>query len=125
MRSNTQIMRKPIIAANWKMNKGPQETEDFFQAFFKQLGHDKLGCEVVVAAPFVSLPKAVESVSGKQGVQISAQNVSDQDSGAYTGEVNVKMLKELFLSYVIIGHSERRTLYGETDDGWFERYSRS
>lgn len=111
-------MRKAIIAANWKMNKGPQETEEFFNGFFKQLGNERVNCEIVVAPPFVSLAKAADCTNGKggkEGVQLAAQNVSDQDSGAFTGEVNVKMLKELFLSYVIIGHSERRSLYGETD----------
>jgi len=108
-------MRKPIIAANWKMNHGPKETEAFLSSFTAKL--DKLTdqVDVVIAPPFVSIPAAVAALSSNSGVAIAAQNVSDQDSGAYTGEVSTMMLKELYVRYVIIGHSERRTLYGETN----------
>ncbi|MBK1853377.1 triose-phosphate isomerase [Verrucomicrobiaceae bacterium 5K15] len=111
-------MRKPIIAANWKMNKGPRETEDFLNTFAGQPGKlDGLTgqADVVIAPPFVSLPAAVASLNSASAVAIAAQNMSDQDSGAYTGEVSAMMLKELYVRYVILGHSERRTLYGETD----------
>ncbi|MCP5538143.1 MAG: triose-phosphate isomerase [Akkermansiaceae bacterium] len=111
-------MRKPIIAANWKMNKGPHETEDFLNAFIGQPG--KLDgitsqVDVVIAPPFVSIPAAMGSLSSSSAVSLAAQNMSDQDSGAFTGEVSAMMLKELYVRYVILGHSERRTLYGETD----------
>jgi triosephosphate isomerase len=108
-------MRKPIIAANWKMNKGPSETEDFLNNFLSTIGKATDKCDVVVAPPFVSIPAAAKLLASHD-VSIAAQNVSQYDSGAYTGEVSVMMLKELYVPYVILGHSERRALYGESDE---------
>ncbi|MFK7911708.1 MAG: triose-phosphate isomerase [Akkermansiaceae bacterium] len=108
-------MRKPIIAANWKMNKGPRDTEDFLNTFSGKLDNLTDEADIVVAPPFVSLAAAVAALSSNSSVSIAAQNVSEQDNGAFTGEVSTMMLKELYVRYVIIGHSERRTLYGETD----------
>ena len=108
-------MRKPIIAANWKMNIGPKEAEDFLSTFTSQLDNITDEADVVIAPPYVSIPAAVSALHSNSGVSIAAQNVSEHDSGAYTGEVSTMMLKELFVRYVIIGHSERRTLYGETN----------
>lgn len=108
-------MRKPIIAANWKMNKGPKEAEDFLSTFSGKLDNLTDQADVVIAPPFVTIPAAVASLNSNSDVSISAQNVSEQDKGAFTGEVSTMMLKELFVRYVILGHSERRTLYGETD----------
>jgi len=108
-------MRKPIIAANWKMNIGPKEAADFMTSFAGALGNLTDKADVVVAPPFVSIPAAVAALPSNSAVAISAQNVSEQDNGAFTGEISTMMLKELFVRYVILGHSERRTLYGETD----------
>ena len=108
-------MRKPIIAANWKMNIGPKEAEDFLSTFTSQLDNITDEADVVIAPPYVSIPAAVSALHSNSGVSIAAQNVSEHDSGAYTGEVSTMMLKELFVRYVIIGHSERRTLYGDTN----------
>ena len=108
-------MRKPIIAANWKMNKGPRDTEDFLNTFSGKLDNLTDEADIVVAPPFVSLSAAVATLSSNSAVSIAAQNVSEQDNGAFTGEVSTMMLKELYVRYVIIGHSERRTLYGETN----------
>jgi triosephosphate isomerase len=108
-------MRKPIIAANWKMNKGPRDTEDFLNTFSGKLDNLTDEADIVVAPPFVSLAAAVAALSSNSAVSIAAQNVSEQDNGAFTGEVSTMMLKELYVRYVIIGHSERRTLYGEID----------
>ncbi len=107
-------MRKLIIAANWKMNKGPQETEAFLTEFNTLLQSETDQVDVVISPAFISLPKAQELLANT-AVGLSAQDVSDQDSGAYTGEVSVSMLKEVGAEYVILGHSERRTLYGDTD----------
>lgn len=108
-------MRKPIIAANWKLNKGPSDTEDFIASFENRLSDLPKGVDIVIAPPFVSLPKATELLAQSK-VRVSAQNMSDKDSGAYTGEVSAFMLKEIFVNYVILGHSERRSIYGETDE---------
>jgi triosephosphate isomerase len=113
--------RKPIFAANWKMNMGSSETEDFVKSFLSKLQGEDYPCEIVIAPPFVSLPKLADllhnanAVQNAHAIQIAAQNCSQFDSGAYTGEVSVLMLREFYVHYVIIGHSERRSIYGETD----------
>ena len=110
------MTRKLIFAANWKMNKGPQETEDFVKSFVSTIKSEDLACDKVIAPPFVSLPKLADLLhEGNPGIQISAQNCSQFDSGAYTGEVSALMLRELHVKHVILGHSERRSIYGETD----------
>ena len=108
-------MRKPIIAANWKMNIGPKEAEDFLSTFAGKLDNITDSADVVIAPPFVTIPAATEALHANSAVSIAAQNVSEHDNGAYTGEVSTMMLKELYVRYVIIGHSERRTIYGETN----------
>jgi triosephosphate isomerase len=113
--------RKPIFAANWKMNKGASETEDFIKSFLSKIQGQNFACEIVIAPPFVSLPKLADLlhtasvVQNAHAIQIGAQNCSEYDSGAYTGEVSVLMLREFFVHYVILGHSERRAIFGETD----------
>ena len=113
--------RKPIFAANWKMNKGPSETEDFVKSFLSKLQGQDFPCEIVIAPPFVSLPRLSEMLhnanagQNAHAIQIAAQNCSQFDAGAYTGEVSTVMLRELLVHYVILGHSERRAIYGETD----------
>ena len=97
------------------MNKGPAETEDFLNGLVSKIGKATDKCDVVISPPFVSLPAATQLLSSHD-VSVAAQNVSQYDAGAYTGEISVMMLKELFIPYVIIGHSERRAIYGETDE---------
>jgi len=115
------MSRKPIFAANWKMNKGVSETEDFVKAFLSKSQGLNLPADIVIAPPFLSIPKLADllhnSTPGKNAhaIQIAAQNCSEYDSGAYTGEVSVMMLREFFVHYVILGHSERRSIFGETD----------
>jgi triosephosphate isomerase (TIM) len=107
--------RTPIIAANWKMHMTPQETEDFLRPFAR-LVPEKCPVEIVVAPPFVSLTKAVEVLKAarEERVLVSAQNMSQHPSGAYTGETSARMIKECGATHVILGHSERRSLYGES-----------
>jgi len=115
------MTRKPIFAANWKMNMGASATEDFVKSFLSKIQGQNFPCEIVIAPPFVSLPKLADllhtATAGQNAhaIQIGAQNCSQYDSGAYTGEVSVLMLREFFVHFVILGHSERRAIYGETD----------
>lgn len=106
-------MRKPIIAANWKMHMTPQETEEFLRAFMR-LVPDKCPVQVVVAPPFISLPKAGEMLRN-DNIELAAQNMSQHPAGAYTGEISARMIKDVGCQHVILGHSERRSLYGETN----------
>jgi triosephosphate isomerase len=108
------MSRKTVIAANWKMNMTPSETAGFLDSFLKTFPAPT-AVEIVVAPPFVSLPKAAELLAGQSAVGLSAQNMSHEKSGAFTGEVSAAMLQEVGCQYVILGHSERRSLYGEDD----------
>ena len=105
-------MRNVCIAGNWKMNMTPSEGAAFAKALAEAVKDASV--RVVVAPPFVTIASVVDAVKGSS-IEVGAQNMSDQLSGAYTGEVSAPMLKEIGVSVVILGHSERRALYGETD----------
>jgi len=107
-------MRKKLIAANWKMYKNPEQTKEFFRDFMPLVsGHDR--DEIAVCPPFIDLPAAVESAKGSD-VGIGAQDMYWEKEGAYTGEISTGMLLAVGCSHVIIGHSERRQYFGESDD---------
>ena len=105
------MTRKPVIFGNWKMNKTPKEAEAFITAVDPYLTGAE-GADYGVGVPFVDLDVCVKNA---KTLKIAAENCNEKDSGAYTGEVSVPMLKEIGITYCIIGHSERRQYYAETD----------
>ncbi|SFD95806.1 triosephosphate isomerase [Lentibacillus persicus] len=107
-------MRSKVIAGNWKMNKGLSEAEQFADSVKGNLPKDD-NVEAIVCAPFPFLP-ALVSKAKSSNLKVGAQNMHFEDSGAYTGEVSPAMLKDLGVTHVVIGHSERREHFAETDE---------
>jgi triosephosphate isomerase len=106
--------RKPLLAGNWKMYKTPSETAAFFNQF-KPLVAASTHCDIVICPPFVDIPAAVEAAQGSH-IAIGAQNLHWAREGAYTGEVSGAMIRSAGAQWVIIGHSERRQYFGETNE---------
>ncbi|MCL2249549.1 MAG: triose-phosphate isomerase [Oscillospiraceae bacterium] len=107
-------LRKTVIAGNWKMNMLASDVETFASGLTSLISGFKSWCDVVICTPFVNLPAAAEAFKGSD-VGVGAQNMSQFESGAYTGEVSTAQLSDVGTEYVIIGHSERRQYFGETD----------
>jgi len=107
-----KAVRKAVIAGNWKMNKTPTEAKALIEEMKPLVaGAD---CDVVLCVPAIDVPAAVEAAKGSN-IHIGAENVHFKESGAYTGEISAAMLKDAGVEYVVIGHSERRTYFAETD----------
>jgi len=113
-------LRKTIIAGNWKMNILASEVKAYKDELMPLIPGYKSWCDAVVCTPFVLLPTAI-LVFNNTGVGVGAQNMSQFESGAYTGEVSASQLTDIGTEYVIIGHSERRQYYGETDESVNEK----
>jgi triosephosphate isomerase len=107
-------MRKKIIAANWKMNMTLSESDSFLDSFLLEVEEEKR-VDLVIVPPFTALARVSERLNKVSNVRLGAQNMHFEKSGAYTGEISAEMLRELFVRFVVLGHSERRTLFGETD----------
>jgi triosephosphate isomerase len=108
-------MRKKIVAANWKMNMTQVESGRFVESLLLDLG-DISDVEVVIIPPFTAIVKVTESLGKAQNIKVGAQNMYWERSGAFTGEISAPLLRDLFVRYVVLGHSERRALFGETDE---------
>jgi len=108
-------MRKKIVAANWKMNMTQAEAGRFVESLLLDLG-DISDVEVVIIPPFTAIAKVTESLGKAQNIKVGAQNMYWERSGAFTGEISAALLRDLFVRYVVLGHSERRALFGETDE---------
>jgi triosephosphate isomerase len=108
-------MRKKILAANWKMNLTHVEAESYMHTLLGEIGEvDDI--EIVMIPPFTSIPALAQISEKAPFIRLGAQNMHWERSGAYTGEISATMLRALFVKYVVLGHSERRTLFGETDE---------
>ena len=108
-------MRKKIVAANWKMNMTQGESARFVESLLLDLG-DIRDVEVIIIPPFTAIPKVTELLEKAQNIKVGAQNMHWEPNGPFTGEISTALLRDLFVHYVVLGHSERRTLFGETDE---------
>src|SRR5947209_17448067 len=108
-------MRKTIVAANWKMNMMQAEAAAFVSTFLLEMGEAR-DVEVVIVPPFTAIASVNAALEHAQHVKVGAQNMHWERSGAFTGEISPAMLRDLFVRYVVLGHSERRPLFGQTDE---------
>jgi triosephosphate isomerase len=108
-------MRRKVIAGNWKMNNDLTETQNLISKLTSALTSEHIKCDVIICPPFTSLSEANSLIKGTV-VKLGAQNMNENDSGAFTGEISAQMLKSVGCEYVILGHSERRAIYKEPDE---------
>src|SRR5712672_4810856 len=108
-------MRKKIVAANWKMNMTQAESARFVESMLLDLG-EITDVAVVIVPPFTAIAKVMDALGKAQNIKVGAQNMFWENNGPFTGEISAALLRDLFVHYVVLGHSERRTLFGETDE---------
>ncbi len=113
-------MRQSLIMGNWKMNGNRESSKTLCEAIIAGLG-DGNGAEIAICVPYVYLSD-LQTLTSNSPLALGAQNVANQESGAYTGEVSASMLKEFGCKYALVGHSERRSYYGDTDESVAERF---
>jgi triosephosphate isomerase len=109
------LPRKKFVAGNWKMNMTSSEVAPYLEVF-RQETEPVNNVDIAIIPSFTALAKASEILGGSQKIRLGAQNMSPEAKGAYTGEISAAMLRDLFVRYVLVGHSERRRLFGETDE---------
>ena len=109
-------MRKKIVAANWKMNMTQAESARFVESLLLRDVGEITDVEVVIIPPFTAIAKVTEALGNAQNIKVGAQNMYWEKNGPFTGEISAALLRDLFVHYVVLGHSERRTLFGETDE---------
>ena len=107
-------MRRKIIAGNWKMNNDLKETQNLITKLTSGLSGESINCEIIICPPFTSLSEAYSLIKDTK-IRLGAQNMYFESSGAFTGEVSAEMLKSAGCEYVILGHSERRNIFGESN----------
>jgi triosephosphate isomerase len=108
-------MRRKIIAGNWKMHKDLSESQNLISKLINELRNENVNCDIIICPPFTSLSEAAGLVKNTK-LKLGAQNMHFEDKGAFTGEVSAAMLKSAGCEYVILGHSERRAIFGESDE---------
>ena len=108
-------MRRRIIAGNWKMHNNLSESQNLVTKLVNELNNQNINREVIICPPFTSLTEVSNLLDGTK-IELGAQNMHFEDKGAFTGEISADMLKSVGCKYVILGHSERRTIFGESDE---------
>ena len=109
------LPRKKFVAGNWKMNMTSSEVTPYLETFRKEI-EEINDVDIALIPPFTALAKTSEILGGTQKIRLGAQNLSPETKGAFTGEISAAMLRDLFVRYVLVGHIERRRLFGETDE---------
>ncbi|MDR1467419.1 MAG: triose-phosphate isomerase [Oscillospiraceae bacterium] len=109
------MLKKPLIIGNWKMNKTPEESDDFLQKVLDYEAEAKPNCEIAVSVPFICLSTCIDK-SKSSPIKIGAQNCYFEENGAFTGEISASMLSRIGADFVILGHSERRRYFSETSE---------